>query len=470
MPKLILSLCFLLLTTSVLLATHSRGGYIEYYHVTGLVYQARIVTHTKISPPSNQADRNELPLDWGDGSPIAMIARTSQTLIAPDIQENVYEGTHSYTSLGTYTLSVSDPNRNDMILNINNGNSIGLPFYIESTLSINTANPINNSASLLQPLVMTAQVGQVFSYTPTAYDPDGDILHYTLVTPKQDRNTAVLGYEQITDVGPGLNNNYTFDEVDGTLTWDAPQLAGEYTLAVLIRQYRDCELVGSMLVDFQVIVYSRLLNSEWMLTSNVIGDTITPNTPLEIRAVYKDSSVGVNLAAYSETLTLTGMATSTPTSINSNQDSIVFRWTPTTSDVRCAPYILTFRGTSEYTEHIDQNRSVKIYVRDQTTTGCDTLYGPSCFVSISKLPNASNIKVSLHPNPFQQQCTFQIDSEHPEQAVQLSIFNAFGQQVFVQSFYGTTYELDNRALAAGVYFYAVQLQDGSLVTGKMVKL
>ena len=66
--KKTLCLCFLLLPL-LTLATHNRSGEITYRQTGVNTIELTITTYTKISPPSIQADRPNLQVQWGDGTP-----------------------------------------------------------------------------------------------------------------------------------------------------------------------------------------------------------------------------------------------------------------------------------------------------------------------------------------------------------------------------------------------------------------
>lgn len=473
LPVFLLTLCFCF-TISTLWATHVRGGRIEYTHVTGYIYEAKIITYTKISPPSDQADRTELTINWGDGSAPEVVPRTSTNLIAPDIQENIYTRGHNFSQAGTYTLSVQDPNRNGNILNINNGNSIGIPFYVEAQLIIPNAVDNNNSAQLLLPPILATELGQPFEQTITAYDPDEDILVYDLVTPNQAVGQAVTGYQSVTAVQPGTNNSLELSLINGKLTWDSPQMVGEYQVAIRIREYRNCVLVGSTIVDQQIIVSSPVSNTQWIGNSGWSLDTagnymfiILPNSPFTLNLAYVDSNTTVDLAAYSETIA-SGVASITSFSSSPNKDSLIYQWTPTPGDVRCAPYILTFRGESDYPTKLYKDVSVAIYVLN-TAISCDAVLDPSCFTSITALQANNDFNTQLYPNPFQGSCTFQVETEKAVGQVQLSIFDALGRVVFSQQFEGNSYEYNSQQLPAGWYLYQLELENGDRSVGKMLK-
>jgi hypothetical protein len=469
MKALIILIFFLSLNTTVLLATHNRAGTIEYSSLGGLSYQVSIITYTKISGPSGQADRDQLDLSWGDGNLPETIFRSSYTLIAPDVQKNVYIGTHNYPSIGSYLISVKDPNRNDNIININNGASINIPFYLEANLLITNTNSSNNSVQYLAPPIVEAEVGIPFRYNVSGFDPDGDILIYDLVSPKEDVGQVVPGYF--------IPDTATVDFLSGEFTWFTPQTVGLYVFTVRVKEYRNNVLIGTTIVDYQLNVIPQVSNFQWGGNTTWLLDsldhysyTLQPNTPIELNLSYADNGTNVSLEAFSETLNSNHTATQTNYTINSNKDSLHYQWTPMASEVRCAPYIITFRGHSNYTGRLDRDLTVKIFVRDQTTNSCDTVLN-QLSVPIRKIQkDASSISTSVSPNPFQQECLFQIQSKKTIEEAQFSIFNSLGTQISTHQFYGNSYSYNNSNLAPGLYIYTIELPNGRISSGKIVKL
>ena len=55
-------------------------------------------------------------------------------------------------------------------------------------------------------------------------------------------------------ISPGPNNNISIDPNTGDMIWDAPQRIGEYTVAILIQEFREGILVGEILRDMQIEV------------------------------------------------------------------------------------------------------------------------------------------------------------------------------------------------------------------------
>ncbi|MBK9073380.1 MAG: hypothetical protein IPL77_00160 [Flavobacteriales bacterium] len=87
---------------------------------------------TKTSAPE---DRNELYINWGDGTGDTLPRTEILPLPAPfDAQRNLYEGSHVYSGSGEFILSFEDQNRNEGVLNI--PNSVNQTFCVKTMLKI----------------------------------------------------------------------------------------------------------------------------------------------------------------------------------------------------------------------------------------------------------------------------------------------------------------------------------------------
>jgi hypothetical protein len=69
------------------MATHQRAAEITYKHISGLTYEAKIITYTYTPSP---ADRPTLDIFWGDGTSSTLV-RTQKNALADNITLNVYE-------------------------------------------------------------------------------------------------------------------------------------------------------------------------------------------------------------------------------------------------------------------------------------------------------------------------------------------------------------------------------------------
>ncbi len=269
MKKLFIFCCLFCLPL-IVWATHNRAGEISYVHAPlpnqDFRYEFTIITYTN-TIGSGIADRDSLLVSWGDGSE-ETLARinggdidgngvANGVLVGNGIRRNEYRAFHTYPGFASYyVISMRDPNRNAGILNINNGASVDVEFYLEDTLFV--LNPqfygYNSSPILSLAPIDFAELGQPFIHNPTAFDPDGDSLVFKLVVPKADQSSPVPNYLFPDEVVPGINNNTSLDPQSGEFVWDSPQAIGEYNIAFLITEYRQGQKIGTMIRDMQILV------------------------------------------------------------------------------------------------------------------------------------------------------------------------------------------------------------------------
>ncbi len=262
--KSLLSILFILfLAANQLLATHNRAGEITYKcdSLNPLKYHITITTYTKES--SVPADRCELVINFGDSTsdtiprsngPVGTCPSPAKMGISlgNDIKKNEYKTTHVYGGPGVFTISVEDPNRNSNIMNINN--SVDVAFYLESELVISGFSNCNSSPVLGNPPVENGCVYQVYEHNPAAWDPDGDSLVFSLVPCKGQNGLPIPNYVYPNQVQGCDGGTFSIDAHTGTVTWDYPLCIGEYNFAILIQEYRNSSLIGSVLRDMQVTI------------------------------------------------------------------------------------------------------------------------------------------------------------------------------------------------------------------------
>jgi gliding motility-associated-like protein len=259
---LLLAMLMVLMSTEMAFATHNRAGSIWIEQIGPLSIRATIITYTKAS--SVAADRDTLELNWGDGTPVQKVARSNGggrgIFLAGDIRYNEYVATYTYPGRGTYVVSMTDPNRNGGILNVNFPNSDVVPFYIQTVYTFLNSNfqGTNTTPRLLQPPIDKGCVGKTYIYNVNAYDPDGDSIAYRLITPYQDKGITVPLYEfpDRINTNPPKPNLITLDERTGQFTWKTPQLRGEYNVAFLILSYRRGQVtpIDSTIRDIQILI------------------------------------------------------------------------------------------------------------------------------------------------------------------------------------------------------------------------
>jgi gliding motility-associated-like protein len=244
------------------LTTHNRAGEISFEQIGPLTLEVTLTTYTKTS--SIAADRDSVEIFWGDGtSEFAVRANGWGDPQPNDVKINYYIATHTYPARASYTISMYDPNRVGGILNVNYPDSESVPFYLATTFTfLNTQfQGENNSVVLLQAPIDFGCVGEVFIHNPNAYDKDGDSIAYKLIVPLQGQNAIVPDYVYPDQIEPGQNNKLTLNPKTGDLVWDAPQLPGEYNVAIVIEEYRSGTLINSMIRDMQIFILDDCQNT-----------------------------------------------------------------------------------------------------------------------------------------------------------------------------------------------------------------
>ena len=390
-----LFLLFAMLASLHASATHNRAGEITYRHVEGTTYEVTITTYTKASVV---ADRPWLALLWGDegntagqdslpriNGPLDGAGNPTGELLDGDVRLNLYQGLHTYSGPGIYTLVVEDPNRNGGVLNI--PGSVDVPFCITSQLIIDPEAGQNDSPLLLAPAIENACINQRWEHNPAAYDPDGDSLSYDLVACAGFDCLPIEGFVQPNEVD-GAGGEFDVEPLTGTVVWNAPQQAGEYNMALRIREWRwvagQWRMVGEVIRDMQINVET------------------CPNEPPVVQ-VPPDTCI-----VQGETLTFTVSASDpngdnvTVTAIggpfealdpeadfawNPAQDVGTFSWTPGCDAVRQAPYQVVFKAT-------DQDA---VPLSDVETVNVTVLARPVTATAANPIGNAVEVDWPVHP-------------------------------------------------------------------------
>jgi len=271
--RLLAILIFVILGCPSLRATHLRSGEItaERISQTSLRYRFTVVLYrdTESAVDINGA------FNTGDGRFIAAGRANLQALSIRGIEETnlgsftsrvVIQFDYTYLREGNYTVSYTEGNRNQNIINLGGALSGSFPFHVETILTV-SSTVINSTPQLTVPPLDQACLGSRFVHISGAFDPDGDSLAYRIVTPLAGLNNPIPNYLPLDDATistmkedqstPAL---FTIDPLRGALQWDAPQLSGEYSIAFIIEEWRfneqlgRSELLGYVTRDMQIIV------------------------------------------------------------------------------------------------------------------------------------------------------------------------------------------------------------------------
>jgi gliding motility-associated-like protein len=329
--RILLTAILLLTVASKGFATHQRAGEITYTYISGLTYEFTITTYTYTPSP---ADRPEIEIFWGDGTS-SIVDRILKVNMENNISQNVYVTQHTFTAAGTFHVTFEDPNRNAGIVNI--PSSVEIPFFIETILIINPFIGGNSSPQLLNPPLDNGCTNVPYYHNPGAYDPEGDSLSYRLINCRGYDGEDIPGYTL-----PAASNFIAIDAVTGDLTWDSPLISGEYNIAILIEEWRNGILIGSMVRDMQITIAP--CDNEPPVVE--VNDTcVIAGSRLDLLVHVSDStSTHVRLSATGEPL----LVQESPAQFAEIYDSVPyathFRWQTVCSHIKKTPYEVIFKA------------------------------------------------------------------------------------------------------------------------------
>ena len=329
--RIILTVIALTIASPPVFATHQRAGEISYTYISGLTYEFTIVTYTYTPSP---ADRPQIEVFWGDGTS-SEIDRLIKVNMDNNISKNVYVAQHTFPAAGTFHVTFEDPNRNAGIVNI--PSSVEIPFFIETIIVINPFIGGNSSPQLLNPPLDNGCTNVPYYHNPGAYDAEGDSLSYSLISCRGYDGEDIPGYSM-----PQASHFIAIDPVTGDLTWDSPLVAGEYNIAILIEEWRNGVLIGSMVRDMQISVAA--CNNEPPVVE-VYDTCVIAGARIDLLVQVRDeTSTHVTLSATGEPFLLN----ESPAQFSEITDSVPyathFVWKTTCGHIKSAPYEVLFKA------------------------------------------------------------------------------------------------------------------------------
>ncbi|MCU0346390.1 MAG: PKD domain-containing protein, partial [Saprospiraceae bacterium] len=188
------------------------------------------------------------------------------------VQEGVYSFEYQFTdwpSASSYHVSYQRCCRNATISNIVNPDDIGATFTVELTSASQTLCNNSPTYNSFPPIVLC--VNQPFTYDHSAYDAEGDQLVYEFCAPfvgggmgGGNCNSVVPDpacpppYDVVTFVNPpysplnpmGGSPQISINPQTGLLA-GTPNVQGQFSVAVCIKEYRNGQLLSVVMRDFQ---------------------------------------------------------------------------------------------------------------------------------------------------------------------------------------------------------------------------
>lgn len=362
--RLLLILLGSLLAPLALWATHNRAGEIRVEQIGPLRVKATIITWTRTQSVS--ADRDTLTIDWGDGKREQVVRSNGNgngVILNDQVKYNEYVAEHTYAGPATYRISMTDPNRNAGIINVNPPQSENVPFHIETIYTFQDPQfgGTNSTPKLYQPPIDQACVGKPFKHNPNADDPEGDSLSYHLIVPLQALGTPVPNYSFPNQIGPGTNNTLSLNERTGEIIWDSPQIQGEYNLAFIIVSWRGGVPIDTTIRDMQIFVETCNNNPPNVESPDKICVVAGQIVEFEVRATDPDSANLLHLTALGGPLeSQYSKATfSAPTGFVLPPVTGTFRWQTACEHISNQPYSVVFKAVDSLNKNMPKLADLK---------------------------------------------------------------------------------------------------------------
>ncbi len=350
---------FSLVSSQTAQATHLRAGniYVKSDTTAGknpLRFFFTLITYSVAPPPFEDL---EATLYFGDCTS-QRVPRESRTLIAPggicqqnNTFVNIYRFEHIYSGPGTFTVTFVGENRNGGVVNISS--SVQQTFFLQSTLTVDPFLGINRSPILQSIPVDVAARNKIFVHNPAAYDPDGDSLSFRFLEPRISNGSDACGnpvgrtapgYRGLENfLGPALPGGpagFSFDARTGQLTWNTPNVLGEFNIAFAVEEWRDGRLIGQVIRDMQILVKEDPNQPPVLIIPKdtcVVAGTFLQAT-IKARDPDKDPVV---ISAIGSILPPASNKASFP---RVNDSTHTFNWQTSCLDVRREPYQVVFRA------------------------------------------------------------------------------------------------------------------------------
>jgi gliding motility-associated-like protein len=337
-------------------ASHAMGADLTYECLGGNTYRLRVSFYRDcigISAPnnvfvnvrSNSCGQNlgitcqPLPGTGQEVTPLCSSAvSTCNGGIFTGIQEWVYEGVITLPMQCTdWVFSYNLCCRNAAI------NTITTPasntFYIYATLN-NTISPCNSSPAFSNKPVPFACVGQQYCFNHGAFDADGDSLVYSLITPYQNATTTVNYIPPFTPTNPLTSvPAISFNSQTGDICM-TPQNLEVTVMAVLVQEYRNGVLIGSVERDIQITVLNcnnNLPSLTGINGSNDFNTTVCAGDQLCFYINSTDVDASQNVTMNWDT-SITGATFSIS---GGSRPTGTFCWTPSVADISNNAYCFT---------------------------------------------------------------------------------------------------------------------------------
>ena len=227
--------------------------------------------------------------------------------------------------------------RNNAITNITTPGAWQM--YVYATLN-SLITPCNNSPTFSNKPVPFVCLGQQFCFNHGAYDVDGDSLVYSLITPWDSPGLQITYLVPFSATNPlSSNPAVSFNPMTGDICM-TPTGMEVTVMAVLVQEYRNGVLIGSVERDIQVTVIA-CTNQVPALTgmngTNSFSQTVCAGSQFCFTINSTDADAVQNTYVTWDN----SISGASFTVAAGNRESATFCWTPSVADINSSPHCFT---------------------------------------------------------------------------------------------------------------------------------
>lgn len=294
----------------------------------------------------------------------------------PGVEQGIYQARVTLpTACTDWTFSISTCCRNGAITT---GPSGGIHIFA----TLNSVDAPNNTSPAFSSLpVPYICINDLYTYNHGAVEPDGDSLAYSLVAPYTSDSTQVtygVGYSAKSPISssPGL----TLDPINGNIVIN-PNNIEVTVMGVLVEEYRNGVLIGSIIRDIQIAVLNCNNDNPVIdsITNLVNGTQVAPQAINICPGVPFSFDIAASDADSTDLLYMSwnnGIPAGTFTVANDSSNAPIgsFSWTPTLADSGFKSFTISVKDDAcpSYGSSVV---SFDIYVYPNgTTIGPDRIY------------------------------------------------------------------------------------------------
>ena len=420
MKKLLLALIMLFSFANIGKATHAAGGELTYAWVSDSTYKVTFKFYrdcSGITEPTffdcyfiNMCTGNcgtfQLNKKTGtNGQEVSTgcpgYPSTCNGGSLPGYREWIYEGNITLTSRCNYwRFFINESSRNGGITNLNSPGTQAL--YVEATLNNQYAQGNSSPYFTVKPVPYVCANSQ-FNFNNGAVDVNGDSLSFSIIQPRSGSTNCNIPTTDIQFSSPTLynlvnnplscSNTFSINPTSGQLSF-IPDIQQVAVITVLVKEWRNGVLIGTVMRDIQIIVKScnnptPTLNID---VPNMVGAIWSNNriegcggTPLSFCFDTKSTKSNAVLVVASNNSVSTPGSNVTITHQNTDSVRVCFTWSPSALDTGLRTLTFTVKDSTCEPPGIlvSQTFLIPLYIWQKTKAFKDTILCSGEFMNLN---------------------------------------------------------------------------------------